>query len=341
MPCLVVPNYRKQLIMDFELLNKYLRGEASESEVAELFQWIYADAQNRKEFIEYKKVWALTAQGNENETQIWRLLFAPRFKQQKLFKLYVQIAKYAAIFLLLFGSGITLQYIGWGFNKEILVYQNSTTITAPLGQMTNVELPDGTKVMLNSGSSITYNGKFSLGQRSVNLNGEAYFVVTKDQTHPFVVQTSVLNFIVHGTTFNIEAYSDTKNINTTLIEGSLGIADRSEKEIILLVPGQNANYDTNTSKMTLSNVNTEIYTSWKDGLITFRNEKLKDIAHKIERWYNVEVVIQNPKLGELSYYSTIMKNKPVDQILEVLKLTSSLKYKITATPTKPTLIYWY
>ena len=327
--------------MDFELLNKYLRGEASEKEVAELFVWIDASAENKKDFIEYKKVCTLTAQGNENEAQTWRLLFAPRFRQQKLFKLYVQITKYAALFLLMFGSGIALQYIGWGLDKEIFVYQKSTTIAAPLGQMTNVELPDGTKVMLNSGSSITYNGNFSLGQRNVNLYGEAYFVVAKDRAHPFVVKTSLLNFMVHGTSFNIEAYSDDKNINTTLIEGSLGIRDHSEKEITLLTPGQNANYDTNTSKVTVSNVNTELYTSWKDGLITFRNEKLKDIAHKIERWYNVEVVIQNPKLGELSYYGTIMKNKPVDQILEVLKLTSSLKYKITANPTKPTLIYWY
>jgi hypothetical protein len=76
------------------------------------------------------------------------------------------------------------------------------------------------------------------------------------------------------------------------------------------------------------------------GLITFRNEKLKDIARKIERWYNVKIVINNGRVGEQAYFGTIMKNKPVDQILEVLKLTSSLKYKIMTRPDKPTLIYW-
>ncbi|NEW84956.1 MAG: FecR family protein [Mariniphaga sp.] len=327
--------------MDYQIVNKYLRGETSETEVAEVFKWIEAAPENRKEFISYKKVWALTAKGNENESHAWRFLFVPRFKKQKLFKTYLKIAKYAAILLIVFGAGIALQYIGLGIDKEKLVYQKCTSIVAPLGQMTNVELPDGTKVMLNSGSSLTYNGNFSRGERFVSLNGEAYFDVTKDQEHPFVVQTSLLNFKVHGTSFNIEAYTDENLVNTTLIEGSLGVMNKSNQELLLLEPGQNAHFNSLHPNVIVSNVNTEIYTSWKEGLITFRNEKLKDIARKIERWYNVKIVIKNPKLGEEAYFGTIMKNKPIDQILVVLQLTSSLKYKITASPDKPTLIYWY
>jgi transmembrane sensor len=324
--------------MDFQQITKYLQGETSEGEVNEIYQWIDSDPENRKEFIEYKKVWALTAQGDENETHHWKMM-APRFRQKQT-NLYLQITRYAAMFLLLIGSGIAIQYAGFGVGKNQLVYQKSTTIAAPLGQMTNVELPDGTMVMLNSGSSLTYNGNYALGQRLVTLNGEAYFDVARDPKHPFIVQTSLLNFKVHGTSFNIEAYPGEKNISTTLVDGSLSIMDKSEKEILLLSPGQNAFFDANTSKMTLNKVNTELYTSWKVGLITFRNEKLKDIARKIERWYNVKIVINNGRVGEQAYFGTIMKNKPVDQILEVLKLTSSLKYKIMTRPDKPTLIYW-
>lgn len=327
--------------MDYQIFNKYLRGEASETEVAEIFKWIEAAPENRKEFISYKKVWALTAKGNENESHAWRLLFVPRFKKQKLFKTYLQIAKYAAILLIVFGTGIAVQHIGLGIDKEKLVYQKSTSIVAPLGQMTNVELPDGTKVMLNSGSSLTYNGNFSRGERFVSLNGEAYFDVTKDQAHPFIVQTSLLNFKVHGTSFNIEAYTDENLVNTTLIEGSLGVMNKSDQQLLLLKPGQNAHFDPLDPNVIVSNVNTEIYTSWKEGLITFRNEKLKDIARKIERWYNVKIVIKNPELGEEAYFGTIMKNKPIDQILVVLQLTSTLKYKIITANDKPTLIYWY
>jgi ferric-dicitrate binding protein FerR (iron transport regulator) len=324
--------------MDFQLINKYLQGETSEVEVAEIFQWIDADPENRKEFTEYKKVWALTARGDENETHLWRLM-APQFRQKQT-NLYLQLVKYAAVFFLLIGTGIAIQYAGFGFGKDQLVYQKSTTIAAPLGQMTNVELPDGTMVMLNSGSSLTYNVNYALGKRQVTLNGEAYFDVAHDQKHPFFIQTSHLDFKVYGTSFNIEAYQGEKSISTTLVDGSLGVMDKSEKEILLLSPGENAYFDTNTSKITVNKVNTDLYTSWKVGLITFRNEKLKDIARKIERWYNVKIVINNERVGEQAYFGTIMKNKPVDQILEVLKLTSSLKYKIITRPDKPTLIYW-
>ena len=326
--------------MDDQLVNRYFSGEASEEEVAALFQWIEAAPENRKEFISYKKIKALTSLDNGDESLAWNQTFVPRIRKQKLKKLYLQVAKYAAILLLVFGTGMSVQYFGGQSHSEKLVYQNVTSISAPPGQMTDVELPDGTKVVLNSGSSVTWNGDFFLGKRSIMLKGEAYFDVSKDQEHPFVVQTASLNFKVFGTSFNIEAYPEENIINTTLVEGSLGVMNKTDKELTRLIPGENAHFDTKTSKLTICKVNTALYTTWKDGLITFRNEKLKDIAKKIERWYNVKVIIKNPKLGEESYFGTIMKNKPIDQILEVLKLTSSLKYKIVILPTEPTIVYW-
>ena len=326
--------------MDYELVNKYLCGVTSEAEVAEIFAWIDASSENRKEFIDYSKVWALTARSNTDVALAWDVSLARRFNRQRFLNPYLQIIKYAAILLLVFGTGIAVQYFGWDLAKDKLVYQNNTSISAPLGQMTNIVLPDGTKVMLNSGSTITYHGNFSLGERRVSLSGEAYFDVAKDQKHPFVVLTSLLNFEVHGTAFNIEAYQNENSINTTLVEGSLSATSKTDEELMRLTPGENLHFDGKTSKITVSNVDTGLYTSWKAGLVTFRNEKLKDIAKKIERWYNVEVVINNPKIGEEAYFGTIMKNKPIDQILEVLKLTSSLKYQIIPRSDKPTLIYW-
>jgi transmembrane sensor len=326
--------------MDYQLVNKYLYGEASEAEVALVINWIEEAPENRNEFIDYKKLWALTAQGNENEDQAWKLIVGSLFRKPRLLISYLNLVKYAAIFLLVFGTGIAVQYLVGGTGKDQLVYQKGTSISAPMGQMTRLELPDGTKVMLNSGSSITYKGEFSLGERIIDLSGEAYFEVAKDQKHPFIVQTALLNFKVHGTSFNIEAYPQENSINTTLVEGSLGVISKDDRELRRLVPGENLHFNKNTSGIIVDNNNVEFYTSWKDGLITFRNEKLKDIARKIERWYNVKVIISNPKLGEEAYFGTIMKNKPIDQLLEVLKLTSSLKYKIISRPDKPTIIYW-
>ena len=104
--------------MDDQLVNKYLRGEASEKEVASLFQWIEAAPENRKEFIRYKKIKALTSSDNGDESLAWEQTFAPRFRKQKLIKLYVQVAKYAAIFLLVFGTGMSIQYFGWQSQSE-------------------------------------------------------------------------------------------------------------------------------------------------------------------------------------------------------------------------------
>jgi transmembrane sensor len=326
--------------MDYQYINKYLNGEASEAEVAEIFQWIEASPENKEEFIACKKIWALTARGDENEAHSWNIALAPVFQSKKPGRLYIQIARYAAVFLLAFGGGLFLRYNGGSVEKEKLVYQKTTTITAPPGQMTNMELPDGTRITLNSGSSIVYDADFSLGERVVSLNGEAYFDVAKDKEHPFVIETNLFKFRVYGTSFNVEAYSKENIVNTTLVEGSLGVINNNNKEFIRLTPGENLHFDKHTSNLSVNHVNAELYTSWKDGLITFRNEKLKDIARKVERWYNVEIVIVNPKLGEEAYFGTVMKNKPIDQILEVFKLTSSLKYKIVSRPDKSTLIYW-
>ncbi len=325
--------------MKIQQIENYLCGEATESEITALFQWIDASPENKKEFIQYKKLWALTSRAGEEE-EVWDRLFAPRFRKQKLVHNYWRFAKYAAMLLFAIGAGFAFQYTGWGLKHEKLIYAQNCSIAAPLGQMTNIVLPDGSKVMLNSGSSITYNSNFSQGERLVTLTGEAFFDVAKDQDHPFRIETSLLNFEVFGTSFNIEAYPDDPTINTTLVEGSLAISDKTQKELHRLKPGENAHYDAYQTKLVVTNVSTGIYTSWKDGLITFRNEKLKEIAKKIERWYNVKIIINNPKIGEQAYFGTILKNKPIDQILEVLKLSSSLKYKIEYRPDKPTIIYW-
>lgn len=326
--------------MNYSIINKYLAGEASEGEVQEVFQWMNSDSENRKEFIQYKKVWALTSKSNENTDKAWSRVSAtlarPKGKQLNINRYWMV----AAGFVLVFGLGMLMQYILPQKSQEQFSYLAETRIEVPLGQMSNVVLPDGTTVRLNSGTKLVYSGKFNSGERVVSLEGEAFFDVSKDQTHPFLIKTSTLDFKVYGTSFNIQAYPEDKEINTTLVEGSLGIIGKSGNELARLVPGENASYRDVDKKLLVGKVNLDLYTSWKDGLVTFRNEKLKDIARKIERWYNVEIVIKNARLGEEIYLGTILKNKPIDQILEVFALTSSLKYRIVTRADQRTLIYW-
>jgi ferric-dicitrate binding protein FerR (iron transport regulator) len=326
--------------MDYPLINKYLSGEASEAETQEIFQWIDATQENRIEFVQYKKLWALTSKSKENTDKAWRdvsaLLVKPNVTKLSIYRYWAV----AAGFLLVFGLGTMMQYILPERSLQGYTYLAETLIEVPPGQMSSIVLPDGTKVQLNSGTKLSYSGKFNAGDRTVGLEGEAFFDVSNDPEHPFVIKTNALDFKVYGTSFNIQAYPDDKEINTTLIEGSLGIIGKSGSELMKLVPGENATYREGDKKLFVSKVNLDLYTSWKDGLVTFRNEKLKDIARKIERWYNVEIVIKNNQLGEELYIGTILKNKPVDQILEVLSLTSSLKYRMVPRADQPSLIYW-
>lgn len=325
--------------MDYSIINKYLAGEASEAEVKELFSWIESSPENREEFIQYKKIWVLTSRTEAHQEIRWNSELVNSAKSGKLRQL-VTYTKYAAAVVIFLGLGMLLQYFAGQKNSTVNTYLADTQIEVPKGQMSSVILPDGTKVQLNSGSKLVYASGFNSGERTVNLEGEAFFNVAKDKKHSFIIKTKSLDFKVYGTSFNVQAYPEDSEINTTLVEGSLGVVGKTGNEMARLVPGENANFKEESKKLVVTNVDLELYTSWKDGMVTFRNEKLKDIARKIERWYNVQIVINNPKLADELYMGTIMKNKPIDQLLEVFKLTSSLNYRIVPRADKSTLIYW-
>jgi len=326
--------------MDHQQIIKYLSGQASEAEVKEIFQWIETSPENKAEFINLKKAYALTATSSDDSQRVWNEEIVRRIRRTDNLRRLYTYTRYAAVIVLFFALGMFVQSnLKFGKSSE-LVYASNMAIDVPLGQMSNLTLPDGTTVQLNSGTHFAYAGNFNGGERIVEMEGEAFFNVAKDPEHPFIVKTKTLDFKVYGTSFNVQAYDDEKEANTTLVEGSLGVLSKTGKEFTRLVPGENVNFDVVSKELVVKNVNTDLYTSWQKGLITFRDEKLSDIAKKMERWYNVEIRIEDPKLADELYFGTIMKNKPIDQILEVFKMTSSLNYRIEPRAGKPTLIYW-
>jgi len=326
--------------MDHTQLIKYLAGEASEMEVKEIFQWIESSPENKSEFIKLKKAYALTEKSSDDAQTVWNEVMTRRIRRKDNVRRLFTYTRYAAVLVLFFALGMFFQHQFKSGKTIEPVYASNMNIDVPLGQMSNVTLPDGTTVQLNSGSHFAFAGNFAAGERTVELEGEAFFDVAKDREHPFVVKTKSLDFKVYGTSFNIQAYDDEKEVNTTLVEGSLGVLSKTGKEFTKLVPGENVRYDDESKQLVVKNVNTDLYTSWQNGLITFSNERLQDIATKMERWYNVEIQIDDQKLANERYRFTIMKYKPIDQILEVLKFTSSLNYRMEPRPGKPTLIYW-
>ncbi|WP_346863954.1 FecR domain-containing protein [uncultured Draconibacterium sp.] len=327
--------------MDNNSILKYLQGKASEKEKELFFRWLEESPEHKEEFSAVKKIWALSAKYKNTEGTIWADLKPVVQPEKKTHKHFIRILKQAAIFIILVGCGALAQfYISQKADNNQTVYADSFSVKAPLGQMTNLELPDGTLVMLNSGTTISYSGDFTSGNRQVYLQGEAFFDVQKDVDHPFIVNSEFLGVKVYGTSFNIQAYPEDRTFAATLVEGSIGLLDANGEEVTKLVPGEKACFDESGTNIEIKQVDTAMYTSWKEGLVTYRNERLEDIAKQIERWYNVEIVIQKEGLGDERYFGTILKNKPIDQILEVLKLTTSLQYEIVPRANKPSLIYW-
>ncbi len=325
--------------MDYSLINNYLNGSASESEALELFEWIGLSEENREEFIKYRKIWALTSRSQEDTNEVWNDFLTKKIRKRRRIYIVPRYLRYAAIIFFLMGLGACLQYLIFGRGMSDFSYQADTRIEVPAGQMSKVILPDGSTVHLNSGTTLRYSANFNGGKRIVFLEGEAFFSVAKDKSHPFLVRTDFFDYKVYGTSFNIQTYLGDHEVNATLIEGSLGILDKSGKEYSRLKPSENMCFNLDTKEIKIEKVNTDLYASWKQGLITFNNEKLEKIALMLERWYNVEIIFKNKKLANKTYMGTIMKNKPIDQILDVFRLTSLLNYQIVPRANKPTLIY--
>jgi len=327
--------------MENELLIKFVIGQCSIEEKHEIMQLLEKDETLREEYADLKNVYALSRSYSDNKPEE----FVSEYKSihKKINRIqFRSILRYAAVLLLAFCSGGVLFYL---FTPKVTTTAGlkdgiKTMFIVPLGQTAEVILPDSSRVLMNSGSTLSYSPDFNPENRKVELNGEAFFNVKKDPLHPFIVKTSSVNIKVLGTSFNVEAYNDKfQEVNTTLISGKVEIETLTNKKLAELTPGMMGSYNKTRQSLSLSKVDINLYTSWKKGLLTFNDVPLQTITEKIERWYNVEIIYLNPKLKELRYSGAILKNKPIDQILEVMKITSDIQYKIDFRSNKPSIIY--
>ncbi len=228
-------------------------------------------------------------------------------------RMYRRLLSAAAILIL----GIVIGSLF--FNQSQQTQMTTQNMSTPYGGKTQFNLPDGSSVWLNSGSTIHFPGRFG-NERVVELNGEAYFVVEK-QRSPFIVKTSYGQVEVLGTEFNVKAY-DEEAFVTTLEKGSVVFTSNQGKKVTLQ-PGSQVVFDSNN--LTTARVETEIFTSWKDGKLIFRNEPLQNIITRLERWYNVDVELKDNKLKDLKFNGTI-EMETFSEVLELIKVTTAIEY---------------
>jgi ferric-dicitrate binding protein FerR (iron transport regulator) len=245
-------------------------------------------------------------------------------KQLKYNKLrWIGIAlKYAAIVTIAFLAGNLIRP-----NLKTTSEIRYSEITVPFGQMSQLTLSDGTNIWLNSGTILRYPDRFADSSRVVSIAGEAFFKVSKIKDKPFIVKTSQLNVQVLGTSFNLSAYLEDNMTAITLVEGKVAIQDTEGKTIRNLNPGQLAIKNKNSKELNIKAVETDFYFAWTEGKIFFDDEELDQIAVKLERWFNVEISFAEEMLKSHRFTGTILKNKPVDQIMQVLELLAPIHFK--------------
>jgi len=226
--------------------------------------------------------------------------------------------------------------------QDKLSYTNSTydslketqlvfnELYVPYGKKFQVELFDGTKVTLNSGTTLKYPVQFLAGQsREVFLEGEAYFEVTKNKHQAFKVHANSLVTEVFGTEFNISSYSNEEVQEVVLVEGFVGVSNSLalEQVQIRLVPNQKASLNNSQEMISTESVQIENYIAWKDNVLLFSNLKFKDIIKKLERHYNVKIENDNFNINENRYTGTF-ETETIDQVLKSLSNISAFSYQI-------------
>jgi len=198
------------------------------------------------------------------------------------------------------------------------------TVSTPAGGQYQVVLPDGSKVWLNSSSSLKFPTVFTGGERRVELSGEGYFEVAKNRELPFKVKFNNQEVEVLGTHFNIMAYKEDEASRTTLLEGSVRISKSGVKKI--LVPGDQALVTGIGSNMDIQQVNTEAVVAWKNGMFIFNNENIKTIMTQLARWYNIDVVYQG-SIKDKEYGIRMARSKSLAEILKNIELTGTIHFK--------------
>ena len=197
------------------------------------------------------------------------------------------------------------------------VQVDTNTLLVPPGGEFDLQLADGTKVYLNSASTLRYPVSFEGKERRVYLQGEAYFEVAKDEAHPFIVVTEDIEARVYGTEFNINTRG-AEGVRTVLVEGSLGVRANGMWEEYLLRPNDMATYKRTEREVTVEQVDPRIYTLWRKGVFVFERERLEDVMTTLAAWYDVEVFFQTNAAREVRVSCHMRRYEHVDEILHAL-----------------------
>jgi transmembrane sensor len=333
-----------------QLIIKVLSGQATAGETDILQMWIQQSDKNKTHFIRLRNTWNATAQVitpdarmtmkaldivNQKINSIPTNNISPSKQEsyQTIFQLIKNnFSKIAALVIIIFVLGAVFT---WVFIKPTGYYNQTSMIkvVSPMGNKAMTMLPDGTKIWLNAGSTIEYSLSDKKQMREVFLTGEAYFEVAKNPHKPFIVNAGVIIIKAYGTIFNVKAYPEERAVEATLVEGSISVEVQNKPENkIMLKPNEQVFYYKPTSErseklLITKGIDPELFTSWINDRLQISGETLESLAVKLERKYGMEIHFEDNSLKDLRF-TGIIENETVEQVLELIKISSSVNYKI-------------
>ena len=320
-----------------ELIANYLTEGLDKNALDELKTWIAASAEIQQYFIRQREIWfsavsreAASVYDKDKAFENFRNRVESQKEIQSTSRRGFSLSalwRYAAVVAIIIAVGCISYWQGEVNVKDTFA---DISVEAPLGSKTKLYLPDGTLVWLNAGSRMTYSQGFGVDNRKVELEGEGYFEVKRNEKIPFFVKTKDLQLQVLGTKFNFRDYPEDHEVVVSLLEGKVGLNNllREEKEAVLS-PDERAVLNKANGLLTVESVTASNASQWTDGYLFFDEELLPDIAKELERSYNVKIHIANDSLKTFRFYGNFVRREQnIQEVLEALASTEKMQYKI-------------
>ena len=340
--CLRLKLFMKKI--DYQILRRYFSQESGGKEKQQVIRWFLEDKHNDALKTAVGRQWHESEHDDKwkeyDLEEIRPILDKVHHKMNIIEyerqnrnlpgKILKQLRRIAAILFL-----PLLLTAGWYMMKSSAINNRTgyAEMIAPRGARIHFDLPDGSRGWLNSESTLKYPMAFAGKKREVELSGEGYFEVVKDERRPFIVKTGKLDVVALGTKFDVNAYPDDEIVEVTLQAGRVVVSaimpgQKKSSHLTELVPGEKVQIrkgDYSVKKTKVEDV--ECYTAWKDGQLIFRNDPMDEVVKKLGRWYNVEFYLQGEKLKDYHYHATF-EYESLDEVLKLIRLTSPVNYRI-------------
>jgi len=305
------------------ILTHFMEYEGKDISDPVLIEWLEEDETNRKSFYQYQKIWKESAYYMAMEEfdadRAWRKVNEINQKKVRInrqFKNIVYTLSGAAASLLIL---FILSFMGLFDNQEDVLMSMATEY----GNRSEVKLPDGSVIRLNSGSDITYTYDTKKKVREVQFQGEGFFDVAKSDK-PFVVRmANGLEIKVLGTSFNLQAYADDQIVQASLVEGSIEMSHKENQ--ILMEAGDIAVFNKTTNKLASAEGLLSHSYGWLENKLYMDDMPLAEVCKYLERWYNVDISLQ-PGLGENIRYNGVIKEESISDVMDALSRLSDIRY---------------